>query len=234
MIRAVFLKLLSLATAALVTVSVTIATASCSSDSTPDIVYGNDSEIFPSDSLTDWISYASQISVVTVISESKMPVPLEVRDAENGGGYIGRNLNLSVDETLWTYPGTNPQTGTISLVANGWLRKGEVTVPYGSYGAERLEVGRSYIIPLVLIERGWAWLSATAILPITSDKRIAVDAERITNPVSQSLNGMNFAQLTQRLANTASDPIAARYAHLPPDQRIQAVYRDLNPRFEIE
>ena len=182
MILSKMLPVRSIVTTVLVFSLFGIFALSCSSDSdesTPAIVYGIDDDALPSSSLVDWVSYASQVSVVTVVSEEELPVP-EGLSGDRGGGYVGRKVNLRIDKTLWSPPGTAPQTGTISSVVNGWIRKNGVTVPYGSLGAERLEVGKTYIIPLVQYESGWGRLSASTVLPVGPDQRVVVDPERIT------------------------------------------------------
>lgn len=223
----------SIVLAALFVVAVATATVSCSADSaesTPDIIYGMDDDALPSSALMDWVSYASQVSVVTVVSEVELPVPSGL-SGERGGGYVGRSVDLRIDETLWTYPGTDPQTGTISFVANGWIRKGDVTLPFGSLGAERLEVGKAYIIPLVRYEDGWGWLSAGTMLPVDSDQRVAIDPLRITNTASQQLHGKSFSGLTETLVSTSPDPVAARYAHLSSIERYSAMLRETIPNY---
>lgn len=201
-----------------------------SSESIPEIIYGIDDDSLPSSSLADWVSYTSQVSVVTVVNETELPVPPGL-SGEQGGGYVGRSVDLCIDETLWTYPGVEPLTGTISSKVNGWIRKDEVSVPFGSLGAERLEVGKTYVIPLVQYDGGWGFLSAGTVLPVDSLKRIAVDPERITNSVSRQLHGKNFVELTQTLESTIPDPVAARYAHLPATERYIAKLRETIPNF---
>lgn len=218
----------SIVLAMLVFVGVVTVTVSCSSDSSesaPDIIYGEDDPKLPSDSLVDWVSYATQVSVVMVVSEEELPVPAGL-SGEAGGGYVGRSVDLRIDETLWAYPGTDPQTGTISLVANGWIRKGDVTVPFGSLGGERLEVGNTYVMPLVEYGGRWGWLSTDTILLVGSDQRAAVNPERNFNLASQQLHGKNFSEVTEALDQTTPDLVAARYAHLAPVERYHAKLRE--------
>lgn len=190
-----------------------------STEEAGDIVYGVDEDALPSSSLTDWVSYATQISRVTVMSEAELPSELS---EERGGGYVGRSVALRINETLWNYPNTVPQTGTVSFVANGWIRKDGVTLPYGSLGAERLEVGKSYVLPLVRYGDEWGWLSASTILPLDSNQVVELDPQQITNPASQLLHGKNANELTQTLNNTQGDTNAAQFAHLPAVERFDA------------
>ncbi len=202
----------------------------------PDIIYGiGDDVLLPSSSLTDWVSYASQVSVVTVVGEEELPTHPEI-DGERGGGYVGRRVDLHIDETLWTYPGSDPETGTISFVANGWIRKEEAMIPFGTPGAARLEVGNTYVVPLVRYEAGWGWLSAETILPVDpspvdSALRVNVDPFRIHSPTSQRLHGKSFSELTETLDATTPDPVAARFAHLPSVERFDARHREAIPDF---
>ena len=217
--------------ASFVAAAVVFTASSGSSEQIPDAIYGvGDDVVLPSSSLTHWVSYASQVSVVTVVNEVELPVPSEI-SGERGGGYVGRSVDLRIDENLWTYPGTDPETGTISLVANGWIQKGDVKIPFGTHGAERLELGNTYVIPLVQYEGGWGWLGAATMLPVDSAQRIVVDPLRISNLTSQQLHGMSFGELAERLDGEIPDPVAALYAHLPSVERFHARNREVIPNY---
>ena len=187
----------------------------------PEMVYGAADERFPSEDLAYWVTYATQISVVTVVSEAEIPPPARV--AERGEGYVGRTVQLRIDRTIWSAPNIEVQSGNIELVALGWLRKGDTQIPFGPIDGTRLEVGSRYIVPLVQINGAWGWLASSAILAIDSGDRIALDQGRIKNPASLAQKGDTFDEFARTLGNTAPDPAAAPFAHLPPDKRIEAV-----------
>lgn len=111
------------------------------------------------------------------------------------------------------------------MVALGWLRKGGNQIPFGSGDGPRLEVGSRYVVPLVSTERGWASLSNSAVLAVDDSDRIALDQGRIRNPASLAHKGVTFDALAKVLSGTAPDPAAAPFAHLPPDERVEAVFR---------
>lgn len=194
-----------------------------SDDPLPEIALGFSSDRFPSEDLSHWVTYPTQISVVTVVSEREIPPPARV--LERGEGYVGRSVELRIDRTLWSAPEVEAQTGNIEFVASGWLRKGDKQIPFGSADGPRLEVGNRYVIPLVPTERGWAFLSNSAVLSVDRTNRIAHDQERIKNPASLAHKGATLDALAKTLGSTAPDPAAAPFAHLPPDERVEAVFR---------
>ena len=188
----------------------------------PEIALGAGLERFPSEELIYWVTYPTQISVVTVVSEAEIPPPDSV--TERGEGYIGRAVELRIDRTLWSAPDVEAQTGNFELTVFGWLRKGDNQIPFGPIDGHRLEVGGRYIIPLVPDEGDWGWLSSSAILAIDGEGRIALDQGRLKNPASLAQKGDTLDKVAVTLSNTAPDPAAAPFAHLPPDERIEAVF----------
>ena len=212
------------ATIVLAAVAVGVATTILTNpdDPLPEIALGAGLDRFPSEDLSYWVTYPTQISVVTVVSEAEIPPPARV--TERGEGYVGRTVELRIDRTLWATPDVEAQTGNVELVAFGWLRKGDTQIPFGPMDGHRLEVGGRYIIPFVPDEGAWGWLTSSAILEIDSGDRIALDQGRIKNPASLAQKGATLDEFTMTLMNTAPDPAAAPFAHLPPDKRIEAVF----------
>ena len=189
----------------------------------PEMVRVFGLERFPSDDLSYWVTYPTQVSVVTVVSEAEIPPPDRV--IERGEGYVGRSVGLRVDRTLWSAPKVEAQTGIIEFVAFGWLHKGDNQIPFGSADGPRLEVGGRYVIPLVPIEDGWGGLSSSAVLAVDDGHRIALDQGLIKNPASLAQRGATLEQFARTLNNATPDPAAAPFAHLPPKERVEAVFR---------
>src|SRR5665213_817882 len=99
-------------------------------------------EKFPSESLSDWVSYAQQVSVVTIVSEAQVPPPQEVWDRQEG--YVGRTVTVRIERDLWTAPGVLPLRGDQTMLDWGWLLKGERLTPLTS----AMQVGQRYVVPL--------------------------------------------------------------------------------------
>jgi hypothetical protein len=55
-----------------------------------------------------------------------------------------------------------------------------------------------------------------------------VDAWRAESPARAELAGRSFSEIKTVLANVMPDPIAARYVHLPPEERVLAVTSENN------
>lgn len=82
--------------------------------SSPDVteVSGADS-VLPNVGLADWISYGNQVAVVLVMSEAELPPPQEVLD--RGEGYIGRTVEVRIEEDLWLAPGHVALVGPVQI-----------------------------------------------------------------------------------------------------------------------
>lgn len=192
--------------------------AGCSGDSStagPGAIPLAADVIIPNQSLTDWVSYANQVSVVTVLSEAEIEPPPEVRARREG--YIGRTVVLRIDDTLWTAPGVSAVQGQISMTVIGWHLKGARKIPFGG----RLEVGTTYVMPIASIKGQWADASVTAPVP-TAGLLVAGSAKDGT-AWTRELAGVSLSALSARLAATPPDPVAAQFAHLPGGERADAV-----------
>ena len=171
--------------------------------------------VIPNQSLTDWVSYANQVSVVTVLSEAEIEPPSEVRSRKEG--YIGRTVMLRIDDTLWTAPGVSAVQGQISMTVIGWHLKGDRKIPFGG----RLEAGMTYVMPIASIKGQWADASVTAPVPVAGP--VVAASVKDGNSWTRELAGVSLSALSARLAATPPDPVAARFADLPGGERADAV-----------
>lgn len=92
------------------------------SSSSPEVVVGGEggaSDRFPSETLTDWVSYADQVSVSSVVSE-ELP---ESHDPNVNGGYFGRAVAVRIEQMLWRRPGAPSAHGTIREATDGPTRR---------------------------------------------------------------------------------------------------------------
>lgn len=185
------------------------------------VVYGQGDadEVFPFDSLSDWASYAHQLSVVTVVAESELPPP---DPPESHGGYVGRSVVLRIDETIWTAPGEEAVSGEVDSVVWGWMLRGAALRPVNFGSGPRLEVGNRYLIALVPFEDGdWGQMTGSSVLPLEGD-RIPEDF-RTVHPVASQLVGLTTAEIVEMLDAAPPDPIADSLRHLDPVQRVRTV-----------
>jgi hypothetical protein len=177
--------------------------------------------------LTDWVSYADQVSVFTVVSEEDLP---ESSDPNVNGGYFGRAVTLRIEKTIWRRDGAPSADETIRVITWGWSENdsGERR-PTVASGGPRLEVGARYVAPLVRAPRDgadWTPLSHGATLPLEGN---AITTEGVYgNPsqIARRMRGQAVDKLAAVLARTTPDPLAVKYRHLPPEQRWHAVYSE--------
>ena len=213
-----------------------------------DIVVGTGEDLMPADTLVDWVSYAEQVSAVTILDEREIPPPASVRDRKEG--YIGRWVKVRVDEVFWTSPGaTTPGASAevMELVVAGWVLRGDKKITFALEESPRLEVGGRYVIPLFTylrpvpaeaeepvtsrrdasterLEPAWSPLSVRTPFAVPGDAIAVADVTaRGNSPLAQELSRLSEADLRQRLAQTSPDPRAAKHWDLPPYERWRAV-----------
>ena len=212
--------------AVLCTVPVAFATG-CGGSSSSSLVVGHGSGRFPSEALTDWVSYADQLSVVTVLAEEQLPA--DNGTLERGEGYLGRAVTLRVGRTLWRRPGAPEAPGTIRVITYGWVLEDGVRHEFAGWGGPRLEVGARYLAPLVRAPRDgaeWTPLSVESTLPLDGGTITTAGVVGRPSAIANAMRGAAPERLGAILRRTAPAALAARYSHLAPDERVRAVLRD--------
>ena len=199
---------------------------------TRTIVTAEGADQFPDDGLADWVSYADAVVVATVKSERQMPFSPDVE--ENKEGYVGRIVEVLVDDVLWfsrASSATLAQNDIKEMLVFGWLLKEERLIPMSSTNAPRLEVGGQYILPLVEYNKlGWAPLTASSVTAVGTSPVATTDAmERNADKHEKELNGRTPEEIAALLATVSPNELAQKHSNLPPEERIQAVLRLQNP-----
>jgi hypothetical protein len=189
----------------------------------PYINLHGSSDRAPNSTLQDWVSYADEVVVANVTAEKELPASA---DPAANAGYFGRVASFHVERRLWHRRGAPSAPSTFDLVVTGW--GGPDRRPVAADGV-RVEVGRSYLIPMArFAENGtvvgsWAPLSASAFVPWTGSAVAPVgDAHRAVTP----LTGDTPEQISAELARTTPDPLAEKHASLDPAARVQAVLKE--------
>lgn len=191
--------------------------AACGGDTSVDPSVSASKHI-PTDGPQSWVSYAHQVSVVRVVAESQIG-PDEAA-LTRGEGLVGRSVTLQVETTVWAAPGSEPVQGEIEMHDWGWLLKDGELRPFTN---SRLEVGGRYLVPLADFGDGWGSMELAAI-PIEGDAIATGWADNVEdNPWLRELAGSSLDAVGNELATTEPDPVAARFSHLPPIQRYEAV-----------
>jgi hypothetical protein len=172
--------------------------AACGTDAAIDFA-------LPTETLSDWVSYADQVSVVTVAAEHPMaPHPLQPGEPPRSRAWIGRTVDVRVDSTVWRRDGAEPAPGSVTFVTDGWSvdDNGQADRPTAFGEGPRLEVDRTYVMGLVKrSETGWEPFPRST-LPVGADGRLE------PNPCSERATLRGISHLTP-------DEVGAKLAATP-------------------
>jgi hypothetical protein len=180
---------------------------------------------WPQSTLTDWVSYSDQLSIVTVVGEKALS-PLE--ETDENGGMVGRSVTLAIERTLWRRDGAPSVKGDVSVVTWGWMVDGDDPHRLRVGGGPWLEVGGRYIVPLTRSKSddGFEWGSGPdmAIFPLDGTT-IVCGSVRETEFAGEDISGTSVEEFAARFAATKPDPLAVKFGRLDPNARWQAVAR---------
>jgi hypothetical protein len=184
---------------------------------------------FPSQTLTDWVSYSIQLAEIKVLSEKDIPPPRAVLDRKEG--YIGRTIVVEVTRTFWSSTGAAPPVPTtFGLKVSGHVLKGEARIPFSIALSPRLEVGGSYVMALTAYtedgEVVWSPLMTDTVFEMPGDPIATADAQRFGHgSVASELIRQPIEDWNRIMLATPPDPAAKRLWHLPPYDRYVAARR---------
>lgn len=188
-------------------------------------VPGSTSDLLPSQTLSQWVSYAEQVVVARVASERRQEIVGET--AEFGEGLVGREVTLEIERTIWSEPELRSQrSGAVTFTAAGWVLKDGKLSPL-RYEGPRLEVGERVVLPLTTTPTGISPLTVHSVALLDADRAVLAPGQ--TDAVVRQLAGRSIADIAQELRTARPDPVAQRFRHLPPFQRSQAVSREEPP-----
>ena len=196
-----------------------------SSNAEAPVTFGGGSQRLPSKDVQDIVSYADQLSVFSVVSESEIQPPEEV--FERGEGYIGRKVTIRIEQNLWNRGPIAEAKGDIELTVQGWTLHDNERRLFSLAGAPRLEVGKRYVGPLVLLSGGrfgdgeWSVFAPWTTLRLEGDRtvRSEVVVGITPEPVAVMLTGKSLGELAQLFGETQPDPFSLQYAELDPESR---------------
>ncbi|GLF97171.1 hypothetical protein [Streptomyces yaizuensis] len=104
----------------------------------------------PSETAEEWVAYADHVVSVTATSATEVPATPE--EIARGEGVIGRNVNLSVNNVLWSRTGVaQPAPTSWQYSAAGWQFKNGDLVnrrEMAIHGQPRVEPGHTYIMAI--------------------------------------------------------------------------------------
>ncbi len=197
----------------------------------PKLIVAQSDQLLPSESLTDWSSFADHLAVVTVTSERKLtPTPDEVAAGE---GYIPRAITLQVNSLLWSRAKAPAAPASFEIDLDGWMFHGATLTPLRLEGEPMMTVGKQYVMPIVYLQAsknvqvpGWSPLAPDSIIPfaggVLGKGDVTPGAPDIGTPRAQ-FDGTSATSLSTALKNTAPYSAVANQMTLPPDERAQLV-----------
>jgi hypothetical protein len=182
---------------------------------------------FPQDTASDIVSYADQVSLVTAISETRVPdVP-----SEGDGRLDRRDVTFRIERTLWHREGAPSLDGTFVAISGGWVFSSfddgpKVEGKFVFEGAPWIEVGSQYIMPLALNKDEWGPYMPLAEFAFDPDLGVSPEATQMTPPgneLGNELSGATLAEVTAVFTAATPDPAAAQHFDLQPSARQNAV-----------
>jgi hypothetical protein len=219
----------------------TVAVSTTSSAPTPhrpSLIVADGEDLLPSNTATDWVTYSDHLVQVTITAERELTPTAD--EAAAGEGYLPREVDVNVDQVLWSRSGATVAPATMKWDLDGWAFHGTNKTPIRLNGEPSMNVGETYVVPIthlsqtdVVSAAGWAPLSTNAILPY-SNGTIGQGATVVgyTGPESDASGettakddawGGSANGLVSTMSSTSPNPLAAGYMALPPDERFRHV-----------
>lgn len=179
---------------------------------------GNADYRLPTDTLTDWVSYSDQLSVVEVTAEHRGE-PSRPEPGSDEAPWIGRRVDLRVLETPWRRPGAPTAPDTVTVQVDPWrLRKGRLQRFQISQGPW-IEIGQRYLMGLARLDEGdWAPFPRST-MPLSPDGVVTATCEN--HATLARFTGLTPADAGSILTKTPVDPVASANPTLPPIERAQ-------------
>lgn len=198
---------------------------------------------FPSQTATDWVTYADTVVQVTPVSAEEIP-PTDT-EVDRGEGMILRDVQLRVDKVLWTRPGfTRGAPDTFDWTAFGWYFDGDTTDRTEVSGEDtpRIEAGHKYVMALAWspercsegdhVPARWISLGADSVIPV--DGGVLGQGEEqgeVSTAAEAEADAAEVPVSTQSLEDKVTgDPVAALTAKLQAaTPTTEADYGQLHP-----
>ncbi|MFF3691618.1 hypothetical protein [Streptomyces sp. NPDC002187] len=123
-----------------------------------DVIVAHSSDRHPSETATDWVTYADHVVSVTPVAEQELTPTSE--ELERGEGLILRRVTLRVDNVLWSRSTpAKPAPTSFEWIAHGWQftdgNPANRTKMAGD-SQPRIELGHSYVMAIQWQEQACA------------------------------------------------------------------------------
>jgi hypothetical protein len=171
----------------------------------------------PTESLQDWVDHAAEVAIVVVVSERALD-PQPTPHGSDQPAHVGRRITLRVERTIWQSPDAEKPPREFETGDWGWrLEDGELRPT----NRARLEVDRSYLVPIVRFRSAWRSMALTAI-PV-SDGHVETGFP-LARPWMTELYGVSIDAIEALLAELEPDPFVVRFVDVPAEDRMGAMW----------
>lgn len=174
---------------------------------------------FPSATASDVVSYSDHVALATAVTDADAPPTSSARRIK-GERIVMRHVTFWVDDVLWSRPGATRAPSAFTTKWWGWIVRDGKRTPFIVSGAPTVFLGAQYVVPIAHDGRAFTVLQPFAVFRF---HRNAVAPEEQATPLARHLEHRSAAGISEVFQNAAPDPLAARYAHLPPRPRLSAV-----------
>lgn len=179
---------------------------------------------FPDTGLRDWVSFADHVVVFTVTTDREV-MAATAEELEAAEYVIGREATLRIDQRLWSARNAPELPSELTMDIKGWAVRDGQRMAMVADGEPRLEVGRRYVAPLLLMDdrspAEWWPLTVGSMLELESDE---VEPALPHAPGSaRQLAGRSIRDVGDMVVREPADPIARRFRQLRPAERVQRV-----------
>ncbi|MEU2726024.1 hypothetical protein [Streptomyces smyrnaeus] len=199
------------------------------------VVLAEAKDRMPSQTASDWVTYADHVVTVTAVSEEK--IPPAASEIERGEGLIGRKVRLKVDRTLWSRPGAaKPAPEAWTDEASGWAFHGnrDNSKKFATEDRPRIEVGHSYIIAIAWQgarcspgdtpePAHWVGLGEGSVVPYDNNTvgEGEMEGRKVSAPQPLTADGTvpPTAKLEDAMAGKTADDLAAAIKAAKPEDK---------------
>lgn len=171
---------------------------------------------WPVETLEDWLTFADQVSTMSVVAERQLPI--DERTKRIGEGPVGREVTAVIRSTLWAFDDDRVVRGTIRFRTWGWVLHDGELLPVVPEGEERLEVGDEVVAPLMRTPEGeFAPIAPQTVLQLVDGRIASAEGQAARNlPALRDLHGHGVEELGTLLRRVEVDP---RLRRLDPQAR---------------
>jgi hypothetical protein len=176
------------------------------------------------DTPRDWVSWADEIAVIEVVGEEQLPHEWDTHVSREG--FVGRRIQATVEEKVWTLSGAEPAPESLTLkTTDGWHYDHGELIPLKDLGSHRVEVGDRLLVAM-FHSKEWGWTLMSGGVPVDATASLHADPDQ--TGIAEQLNGRTLPQLVRTFRSAQPFADVVRFRHLDVDDRMIAVHKYAN------